>query len=57
MSPNYRPAVYKYHLQNSYEFLDWQRLYDFYEISNNIREDEYVIDALANTRLNWLLDL
>ena len=57
VSPNYRPYVFKYHIQNTYEFLEWIRLFDFYEITGDSREKEYTLDALANTRLTFLLDL
>ncbi|CAF0936439.1 unnamed protein product [Brachionus calyciflorus] len=55
--PNYRPVVYKYHMQNTYDIFDWVRMYEFYEETNNVREREYAIEALGNTRLSFLFDL
>ena len=43
-------------MQNTYNYLEWLRLTEFYEISNDVREREYTIEALANTRLTFLLD-
>ena len=57
VSANYRPYVFKYHIQNSNEFLEFLRLFDFYEITSDSREKEYTLDALANTRLTFLIDL
>lgn len=56
LSSNLRALVYKYHLQNTYDFTDWFTVYTFYGITNDLREKEYAIDALANTRLTWLFD-
>lgn len=56
LSTNLRAIVYKYHLQNTNNFNDWYDLYDFYVITNDLREKEYAIEALSNTRLNFLLD-
>jgi hypothetical protein len=57
VSPNYRPYVLKYHMQNTEDYLEIQRLFEFYEITDDSREKEYVLDALANTRLSFYLDL
>lgn len=57
MAPNLRALAYKYHLQNTYDFNDWFDLYTFFAITNDEREKEYTLDALANTRLTWLFDL
>ena len=43
-------------MQNTYNHLEWLRLTEFYEISNDVREREYTIEALANTRQAFLLD-
>lgn len=44
-------------MENTYEYFDWFNLYNFYELTNNVREREYTLEALGNTRLNWLQDL
>lgn len=54
---NYRPVVYKYHLQNTYNLFDWIQVFGFAELTNNAREREYAFDALGNTRLSFLFDL
>ena len=57
VSPNYRPYVLKYHMQNTEDYFELQRLFEFYEITEDSREKEYVLDAVANTRLTFYLDL
>jgi hypothetical protein len=44
-------------MQNTEDYLEIQRLFEFYEITDDSREKEYVLDALANTRLSFYLDL
>ena len=57
VSPNYRPYVLKYHTQNTEDYFEILRLFEFYEITDDSREKEYVLDALANSRLTFYLDL
>lgn len=57
LSTNIRAIVYKYHLQNTNNFNDWYDIYDFYAVANDLREKEYAIEALSNSRLNFILDL
>ncbi|RNA36671.1 endoplasmic reticulum aminopeptidase 2 isoform X2 [Brachionus plicatilis] len=52
-----RPLVFKYHSQNTYEINDWINIFEFYENTNNVREREYALEALGNTRQTFLLDL
>ncbi|CAF0707260.1 unnamed protein product [Brachionus calyciflorus] len=54
---NYRPAVFKYHLQNTYELFDWIEVFGLAEVTSSVRERDYALDALGNTRLAFLLDL
>ena len=56
VSPNYRPYVFKYHMQNTEDYFEVVRMYEFYEITSNSREKEYVLDALANSRVTFFLD-
>ena len=44
-------------MQNTNDFLDWIRLYEFYEITQDEREKDYAVEALANTRAPWIFDL
>ena len=55
--PNNRLLVYKYHMQNTNDFLEWLRLYEYYEITQDEREKDYAIESLSHTRQTWLLDL
>ena len=57
VSPNFRPYVFKYHMQNTEDYLEVVRLFEFYEVTSDSREKEYVLDALANSRLSFFLDL
>jgi hypothetical protein len=57
LTTNLRAIVYKYHLQNTYNFNDWFEIYDFYGITNDLAEREYAAEALCNTRLSWIFDL
>jgi len=55
--PNHRALAYKYHIENTYNITDWFDLANFYTKTNNLEERNYAIDALANTRLNFIFDL
>jgi hypothetical protein len=55
--PNHRALAYKYHIENTYNISDWFDLGTFYTRTNNLEERNYAIDALANTRLNFIFDL
>lgn len=56
MPGDLRFMVYKYHMQNTNNFLEWLRLLDFYEVTNDEREKQYALEALAYTRNSWLFD-
>jgi hypothetical protein len=43
-------------MQNTNEYLEWLRLYEYYEITQDEREKDYAIEALSHTRQTWLLD-
>lgn len=57
LTSNLRALTYKYHLQNTYDINDWFEIYTFYSVTNDEREKEYALEALANTRWTFLFDL
>lgn len=44
-------------MQNSDDIQEWFDLYTFFEVTNEAREKEYTLEALANTRQTFLYDL
>ncbi|CAF1001465.1 unnamed protein product, partial [Brachionus calyciflorus] len=57
VSPNLRGLVLKYHLQNTYDYLDWFDVFDIYILSVDPQERAQVLSAIANTRLMWIVDI
>ena len=54
--PNIRGSVYKYSIQNSNDYQDWFNLSGVYDLTVDPQERTLVLDAIAQTRLNWILD-
>ena len=57
VSPNIRASVYKYHLQNTYDYYDWFDIYQSYELAGDAQEKNDALSALTATRSVWLLNL
>ena len=54
--PNHRSFVYRYHIQNSIDYDDWDSMRSIYLNTEDVDESERALQALASTRLNWILD-
>jgi len=46
-----RPIVYNYHFQNTYSLKDWDYTFLQYETTNDVQEEERLLQALTFTRL------
>lgn len=44
-------------MQNTYDLNEWFDLYGFFFVTNEAREKEYTLEAIANTRQTFLYDL
>ena len=53
---NLRSLIYKYHIQNTLEYTDNFDIFTIYELTNDPQEKSDVLNAVAQTRLEWLLD-
>jgi hypothetical protein len=56
LPPNIRATVYKYHLQNTYNYNDWFDVYQVYELSADAQEKNNALIGLAGSRLTWILN-
>ncbi len=57
MAPNLRSLVYKYHVQNTYDYVDTLNLYEVYQSTIDPQEKSSLLNALAQTRSTWMFDL
>ncbi len=57
MAPNLRSLVYKYHVQNTYDYVDAFKLYQVYQTTIDPQEKSNLLNALAQTRSTWVFDL
>ncbi len=57
VSANIRGSVYKYHLQNTYNYNDWFDIYQVYELTNDPQEKSSALLSLTGTRSTWILNL
>lgn len=55
VSQNIRSSIYKYHIQNSYDYLDWVKLQQVYRASSDPQEQSLVLQALGASRSTWIL--
>ena len=46
-----RPIVYNYHFQNTYSIRDWEYAFIQYETTNDVQEEERLLQALTFTRI------
>ena len=56
MPQNLRSLVYKYHIQNTLEYLDNFDAFSIYELTNDPQEKSDILNAVTQTRLPWLLE-
>jgi hypothetical protein len=54
---NIRASVFKYHIQNTYNYNDWFDLYESYELSGDPQEKNNALIGLTASRSTWLLNL
>ena len=54
---NIRSSVYKYHLQNTYNYYDWFDVFTLYELSGDAQEKNDALTGLTGSRSVWLLNL
>jgi hypothetical protein len=57
VAPNLRSLVYKYHVQNTYDYVDALKLYEVYQTSIDPQEKSSLLNAIAQTRSTWMFDL
>ena len=50
LAPNLRSVVYKYHVQNSYDFYDWYKVVELYEFTSDPQERSAALLALTFVR-------
>jgi hypothetical protein len=53
---NLRSLIYKYHIQNTLEYFDNFDIFNVYELTTDPQEKSDVLNAVSQTRLEWLLD-
>ena len=53
---NLRPIVYKYHIQNTYDFDDWYKMEELYTTTSDPQERAASSLALTFTRQPWIID-
>ena len=56
VSQNLRSLIYKYHIQNTLEYFDNFDIFNVYELTTDPQEKSDVLNAVSQTRLEWLLD-
>lgn len=56
VSPNYRRIVYKYHIQNTFDYSDFFKVNDLYLSTNDPFERANSFVSLSSTRLSWAID-
>jgi hypothetical protein len=54
--PNLRALVYKYHVQNTYDYSDTFKIANVYPITDDPNEKSYVLRAITQSRQPWMLD-
>lgn len=55
--PYLREIAYKYHIQNTYRYLDWTEINNLYGLTVDAQEKSQALTAMSYTRLVWILDL
>jgi len=56
ISADIRQSVYRYHTQNTNEFLDWYNLFNLYISTYDPQEASFALSGLTYSRLYWVLD-
>lgn len=51
-----RRSVYKYHLQNTYNYGDWFDIYELYELAGDAQVKTDALVALTQTRSTWIVN-
>jgi hypothetical protein len=56
ISADIRQSVYRYHIQNTNEFLDWFSLFSLYTSTYDPQEASFALSGLTYSRLFWVLE-
>lgn len=56
ISANVRLSTYRYHIQNSIDFNDWNNLFKVYINSTDPQEQSNVLSALSYSKSTWILN-
>jgi pyroglutamyl-peptidase II len=56
ISPNIRLSTYRYHIQNTIDFNDWNNLFKVYINSADPQEQSNVLSALSYSKSTWILN-
>lgn len=55
ISNNYRPLVYKYHIQNTNEYQDWYDIKELYIQTKSPQEQTNILNSFSYSRQLWIL--